>query len=55
MLADMASVDTAVACCVLCRLLGPRFLEVVSGSLNRWTNHLVPQWNPYIPKVSTRM
>jgi hypothetical protein len=35
-----------------CSLLGARFLEVVSGALNRWTNHLVPQWNPYIPKVS---
>lgn len=33
-------------------LLGPRVLEVVSGTLNKWTNHLIPQWNPYIPKVS---
>lgn len=32
-------------------LLGPRVLEVVSGSLNKWTNHVVPRWNPYIPKV----
>ncbi|WIA33444.1 hypothetical protein OEZ86_006576 [Tetradesmus obliquus] len=31
-------------------LLGPRLLEVVSGTLNKWTNHIVPVWNPYIPK-----
>lgn len=36
-------------------LLGPRVLEVVSGTLNKWTNHLVPQWNPYIPKVRPNM
>jgi D-lactate dehydrogenase len=29
-------------------------LEVVSGALNRWTNHIVPQWNPYIPKGGAR-
>lgn len=42
-------------CCVwvwVPRLLGPRVLEVVSSTLNRWTSNLVPQWNPYIPKVS---
>lgn len=33
------------------RLLGPRVLEVVSGTLNKWTSNIVPQWNPYIPKV----
>jgi hypothetical protein len=38
------------ACCAV-RLLGPWPLEVVSGALNRWTNHLVPQWNRYLPKV----
>eukprot|EP00775_Hariotina_reticulata_P013456 gene13456-13582_t len=32
-------------------LLGPKVLEVVSGTLNRWTNHIVPKWNPYIPKA----
>lgn len=32
-------------------ILGPKPLEVISGALNRWTNHLIPQWNPYIPKV----
>lgn len=35
-------------------LLGPRVLEVVSGTLNRWTSNLVPQWNVYIPKASCR-
>eukprot|EP00878_Enallax_costatus_P006622 GHUV01006940.1.p1 GENE.GHUV01006940.1~~GHUV01006940.1.p1 ORF type:complete len:990 (+),score=266.56 GHUV01006940.1:206-3175(+) len=31
-------------------LLGPRVLEVVSGTMNKWSNHIVPQWNKYIPK-----
>ena len=36
------------------RVLGPGVLEGVSSTLNRWTNHLIPVWNPYIPKVSSR-
>eukprot|EP00879_Flechtneria_rotunda_P006313 GHRR01006635.1.p1 GENE.GHRR01006635.1~~GHRR01006635.1.p1 ORF type:complete len:789 (+),score=273.08 GHRR01006635.1:1646-4012(+) len=31
-------------------ILGPRPLEVVSSTLNKWTNRIVPVWNPYIPK-----
>lgn len=35
-------------------LLGPRVLEMVSGTLNRGTSNVVPQWNVYIPKASCK-
>ncbi|GIL81459.1 hypothetical protein Vretimale_972 [Volvox reticuliferus] len=31
-------------------VLGPKPLEVISRALNGATNHLVPVWNPYMPK-----
>ena len=31
-------------------LLGATPLEVISRSLNKATNHFVPEWNPYMPK-----
>lgn len=33
------------------RLVGPKPLEFLSSALNRGSNHLVPAWNPYLPKV----
>ncbi len=33
------------------RLVGPKPLEYLSGAMNRMTNHLVPTWNPYMPRV----
>ncbi len=32
-------------------VLGPSFLQSVTGLLNRWSGRLVPEWNPYMPKV----
>jgi hypothetical protein len=49
----LASASVAGAAAVA-RLLGPRFLEVVSSKLNKWTHNLVPVWNPFIPKVGKR-
>lgn len=34
-------------------VVGPKPLELISSTLNRWTNHMVPVWNPYMPKVCT--
>ena len=34
------------------RLVGPKPLEYLSGAMNRVSNHLVPTWNPYMPRVS---
>ncbi|KFM26260.1 Glycolate oxidase subunit GlcD [Auxenochlorella protothecoides] len=31
-------------------VLGPSFLQSVTGLLNRWSGRLVPEWNPYMPK-----
>ena len=33
------------------RLVGPKPLEFLSGTLNRGSNHIVPAWNEYMPKV----
>lgn len=33
------------------RLVGPKPLEYLSGTMNRMSNHLVPTWNPYMPRV----
>lgn len=32
------------------RLVGPKPLEFISGWLNRVSDHLVPVWNPYLPR-----
>ena len=34
------------------RLVGPKPLEYLSGAMNKMSNHLVPTWNPYMPRVS---
>ena len=34
------------------RLVGPKPLEYISGAMNRVSNHIVPTWNPYMPRVS---
>ena len=34
------------------RLVGPKPLEYISGAMNRVSNHMVPTWNPYMPRVS---
>lgn len=31
-------------------IVGPKPLEAVSRALNSITNHMVPVWNPYMPK-----
>ena len=33
------------------RLVGPKPLEYISSAMNRMSNHLVPTWNPYMPRV----
>ena len=33
------------------RLVGPKPLEYLSGAMNKMSNHLVPTWNPYMPRV----
>jgi D-lactate dehydrogenase len=33
------------------RLVGPKPLEFLSKTLNKGTGHIVPEWNPYLPKV----
>jgi hypothetical protein len=33
------------------RLLGPSPLQYISSRLNKASNHLIPEWNPYMPKV----
>jgi D-lactate dehydrogenase len=33
------------------RLTGPSFMTSVSSALNKWSGHIIPLWNPYIPKV----
>ena len=33
------------------RLVGPKPLEYISSTMNRMSNHLVPTWNPYMPRV----
>jgi D-lactate dehydrogenase len=32
------------------RVLGPKPLQMVSGWLNKVTDHVVPAWNPYMPR-----
>ena len=32
-------------------VLGAGPLKAISGALNRWSGHMVPEWNPYMPKV----
>ena len=34
------------------RLVGPKPLEFLSSTLNKSSNHLVPTWNSYMPRVS---
>ena len=34
------------------RLVGPKPLEYVSSVLNRASRNFVPEWNPYMPRVS---
>lgn len=34
------------------RLVGPKPLEYISGAMNKMSNHLVPTWNPHMPRVS---
>ena len=36
-------------------LVGPKPLEAVSGALNKATGRMVPVWNPYMPKGSTKL
>ena len=36
------------------RLVGPKPLQYLSGAMNRMSNHLVPAWNPYMPRVRAR-
>jgi len=33
------------------RLLGPSPLQYISSRLNKVSNHLIPEWNPYMPRV----
>ena len=33
------------------RLLGPSPLQYISSRLNKASNHLIPEWNPYMPRV----
>lgn len=33
------------------RLVGPKPLEYLSRTMNRMSNHLIPTWNPYMPRV----
>ena len=34
------------------RLVGPKPLEYISSMLNRASGHFIPEWNPYMPRVS---
>lgn len=34
-------------------VLGATPLKAISGALNRLSGHMVPEWNPYMPKVSS--
>jgi hypothetical protein len=34
-------------------VLGPKPLQVISSALNKVSGHMVPEWNPYMPKVGT--
>jgi D-lactate dehydrogenase len=34
-------------------VLGPGVLKGVSGALNKASNHMVPEWNPYMPKAAS--
>ena len=31
-------------------VLGSTPLKVISSTLNKWSNHMIPEWNPYMPK-----
>ncbi len=35
------------------RLVGPKPLEFLSGGMNRATDHVIPEWNKYMPRVGT--
>ena len=37
------------------RLVGPKPLEFLSKTLNRGTGHIVPEWNPYLPRVRANL
>jgi D-lactate dehydrogenase len=37
------------------RLLGPSPLQYISSRLNRASNHLIPEWNPYMPKGASKL
>ncbi|BDA46133.1 probable glycolate oxidase subunit GlcD at N-terminal half [Coccomyxa sp. Obi] len=37
------------------RLVGPKPLEYISGAMNRMSNHLVPTWNPYMPRGASKL
>ena len=32
-------------------VVGPQPLQYISSALNRLSGNLVPEWNPYMPKV----
>ena len=32
-------------------IVGPRPLQYISSALNRLSGNMVPEWNPYMPKV----
>jgi D-lactate dehydrogenase len=34
------------------RLVGPKPLEYISSAMNKASGHLIPVWNPYMPRVS---
>lgn len=34
-------------------VLGPGVLKGISGALNKMSNHMVPEWNPYMPKAAS--
>lgn len=33
------------------RLVGPKPLEYLSSAMNRASGHMIPTWNPYMPRV----
>ncbi len=37
------------------RLVGPTPLQLVSSWLNGASNHMIPVWNPYLPKGASAL
>jgi len=35
------------------QVLGPWPLKTISSTLNRISNHMIPEWNPYMPKAAS--